>query len=57
MSKNQVQKQKWISDAAYFNSLKRAFKPGENLQDWLAAERQYLELMQKRLKSGLVRIS
>lgn len=57
MSKNQVQKHKWISDAAYFNSLKREFKPGDNLQDWLAAEQQYVELMQKRVKSGLVRIS
>ncbi len=57
MSKNQVQKQKWISDAAYFNSLKREFKQDQNLQDWLKAEQQYLELMQKRVKSGLVRIS
>jgi len=57
MSKNQVQKQKWISDAAYFNSLKRRVKQDQDLQDWLKAEQQYLELMQKRVKSGLVRIS
>lgn len=57
MSKNEVQKQKWISDAAYFNSLKRQFKADQDIQDWLEAERQYLELMQKRVKSGLVRIS
>ena len=57
MSKNQVQKQKWISDAAYFNSLKREFEPDQNLQNWLDAELQYQELMQKRIKSGLVRIS
>ncbi|WP_143735856.1 DUF2934 domain-containing protein [Methyloprofundus sedimenti] len=57
MSKNEVQKQKWISDAAYFNSLKRQFKPDLDILDWLEAERQYLEQMQKRVKSGLVRIS
>ena len=56
MSNNQVQKHKWISDAAYFNSLKREVKPGQDTQDWLAAEQQYLQLMQKRVKSGLVRI-
>ena len=56
MSKNEVQKQKWISDAAYFNSLKRPFKPEQDILDWLEAERQYLEQMQKRVKSGLVRI-
>ena len=57
MSKNQVQKQKWISDAAYFNSIKRQLKPCQDVQDWLVAEQQYLDLMQKRVKSGLVRIS
>ena len=56
MSNNQVQKHKWISDAAYFNSLKHEFKPDQDIQDWLAAEQKYIQLMQKRVKSGLVRI-
>lgn len=33
MSNNQVQKHKWISDAAYFNSLKHEFNPDQDMQD------------------------
>jgi hypothetical protein len=57
MSKNQVQKQKWISDTAYFNSIKHELEPDQALKNWLDAEQQYQELMQKRVKSGLVRIN
>ncbi|MBT3812522.1 MAG: hypothetical protein HOE45_09110 [Gammaproteobacteria bacterium] len=57
MSKNQVPKKKWISDAAYFNSIKSDLGPEQALTNWLDAEQQYQELMQNRVKSGLVRIS
>jgi len=48
---------KWISDAAYFNSLNRETKTGQELKDWLVAEQQYYQLMKKRIKTGLVRIN
>lgn len=54
MSRNQIQK--WISDAAYYNSLKRESKLGQEDKDWLEAEQQYCELMKKPIKTGLVRI-
>ena len=54
MTLNQIQK--WISDAAYFNSLKRGSIPGQEIKDWLEAEHQYHKLIKIRIKSGLVRI-
>ncbi|WP_428354165.1 DUF2934 domain-containing protein [Methyloprofundus sp.] len=51
------QTQKWISDAAYFNSLNRDTKPGQDVKDWLAAEKLYFQLMKKRVKTGLVKIN
>ncbi|MCK5871010.1 DUF2934 domain-containing protein [Bathymodiolus platifrons methanotrophic gill symbiont] len=56
MPQNHTQKQKWISDAAYFNALNREFKPDMEIKDWIEAEHQYHELIKKRVKSGLVRI-
>ncbi|SMG62637.1 hypothetical protein BMETH_12201124166, partial [methanotrophic bacterial endosymbiont of Bathymodiolus sp.] len=32
-------------------------EPDQALKNWLDAEQQYQELMQKRVKSGLVRIN
>lgn len=51
------QTQKWISDAAYFISLNRETKPGQEAKDWLEAEQQYYQLMKQRVKTGLVRIN
>jgi len=56
MTDNQSPQEKWISDAAYYKSLARSPKPGLETQDWLAAEQEYRQLMNKRIKSGLVRI-
>ena len=52
----QKQIQQWISDAAYFNSLKRNTEPGKEITDWLEAELQLHKLIKKPVKSGLVRI-
>jgi len=56
MKINQSQQEKWISEAAYYKSLERSPKPGLETQDWLEAEQDYRQLMNKRIKSGLVRI-
>jgi hypothetical protein len=29
-----------VREAAYFNAQRRSFAPGQELEDWLAAERQ-----------------
>lgn len=50
------QKEKWISDAAYFKSLQRDLTQGLENQDWLDAEQEYKRLMKKQPKIGLVRI-
>lgn len=51
------QTQKGISDAAYFNSLNREAEPGQEVKDWLAAEKLYHQLMKDRVKTGLVKIN
>ena len=56
MNQRQSLAQKWISDAAYFISLNREPKPGQEINDWLTAEQQYYMLVNIRVKSGLVRI-
>lgn len=53
----QAQQEKWISDAAYYKSLERMPMPGLETRDWLEAEQEYRQLMNKRIKSGLVRIN
>lgn len=41
---------KMIADAAYFLAEKRNFRPGSEIEDWLAAEEQIaMELAQRRL--------
>lgn len=54
MNKKQLQKHKWVSDAAYYKSLKRILDPGSESQDWFEAEQEYRELNKKCIKSGLV---
>lgn len=53
---NQHMKDKWIADAAYYKYVNRGFRPGFALTDWLEAEREYDELLKKRVKAGLVRM-
>ena len=57
MSKEKIEKKKWISDAAYYKSLSRGFKQGFETKDWIEAEQKFNELMNKRIKPGLVRIN
>jgi len=55
ISKNEILKEKWISDAAYYKSLERDVKVERESQDWLDAEQEFERLMGSRVKSGLVR--
>ncbi len=56
MNNKQSQKQKWISEAAYYKSLERLSKPGMEKRDWFEAEQEFKQLLNQRIKSGLVRI-
>jgi len=56
ISKNEVLKEKWISDAAYYKSLERDVKVAQESKDWLDAEQEFERLMGSRIKSGLVRL-
>ncbi len=40
-----INRQLWISEAAYYKALAREFKPGKALDDWLAAESAYFEMI------------
>ena len=40
-----VPKQRWISDAAYFKAEARGFAHGHELADWLEAEQEYVEML------------
>jgi len=51
------QRQKWISDAAYYKSIARESMPGLDRLDWLEAEKEYRDEMAKRIKFGLRRIN
>ena len=42
-------REKQIRDAAYFRSLRRAECPGNELEDWLAAEQEIDDACAKRL--------
>ena len=57
MNRDKIEKKKWISDAAYYKSLSRGFNQGFENEDWFEAEQQFNELMNKRIKPGLVRIT
>lgn len=37
-----------IADAAYFRAEKRGFEPGHEMEDWLAAEEEIVERLQKQ---------
>ncbi|MEQ1560715.1 MAG: DUF2934 domain-containing protein [Methyloglobulus sp.] len=43
-----VAKQRWISDAAYYKAAARGFSPGNELNDWLAAEQDFIEMQVNR---------
>jgi hypothetical protein len=42
-----VTRHQWISEAAYFKAEARCFAPGRELNDWLAAENDYVKLQIK----------
>ena len=42
----------WILDAAYFKSETREFEPGDELSDWLEAEKEYAEMKVKLFLSA-----
>ena len=39
-----IRRHQWISVAAYYIALARKFKPGKELDDWLAAEKDYSKM-------------
>ena len=39
--------QRWIAEAAYYRAEQRGFQPGEETQDWLAAEAEILARMRR----------
>ncbi len=57
MDKKILIKQKWISESAYYKSLERKAKTGSASSDWIEAEQEYLLLINKHVKSGLVRLA
>lgn len=38
-------REKWIAEAAYYKAQARGFEPNKDLDDWLAAERDYLTML------------
>jgi|GEM_PF-769027 len=42
---NQISRQQWISDAAYFKAENRGFCSGYAVVDWLEAEQEYLDMI------------
>ncbi len=40
-----INRHQWISEAAYFNAETRGFESGKELDDWLAAEMAYSEML------------
>ncbi len=41
-----LNREQWISDAAYYKAVSRGFDPYYELSDWLAAEQDYLTMLQ-----------
>ena len=41
-------RQEFIATAAYFKALARGFQPGHEVEDWLAAEAEFDELVARR---------
>ncbi|MDD4904630.1 MAG: DUF2934 domain-containing protein [Methylobacter tundripaludum] len=40
-----ITRHQWISEAAYYKAEARAFEAGRELNDWLAAEKDYTEML------------
>jgi Protein of unknown function (DUF2934) len=40
-----LNRQQWVSEAAYYKALARGFEPNKELNDWLAAEQDYLTML------------
>jgi hypothetical protein len=51
-----LNREQWICDAAYYKSVSRGFDPHYELSDWLAAEQDYLTMLQRNApkKNGTV---
>lgn len=39
------QRKQWVSEAAYYKAQARGFEPNKELDDWLAAEQDYLNML------------
>jgi hypothetical protein len=40
-----INRHQWVSDAAYYRAMARGFNPRHELDDWLAAELDYLTML------------
>jgi Protein of unknown function (DUF2934) len=40
-----ISRQQWVSDAAYYKAEARGFIPGYEVADWLAAEQEFIEML------------
>lgn len=40
-----LNRQQWVSEAAYFKALARGFEPNKEVDDWLLAEQDYLTML------------
>lgn len=44
-AKQSKTRHQWVSEAAYFKAEARNFKAGRELNDWLEAEKEYIEML------------
>ncbi len=40
-----ISREQWVSDAAYYKAEARGFVPGHEVADWLAAEQEFIEML------------
>lgn len=53
-SKQPTENSQWIAEAAYYKALARGFSAHKAQQDWFEAEQEYLHLLEKQPKNGLI---
>lgn len=46
IGKPQMDREAWVATAAYYLAESRGFSPGNEVDDWLEAERMYLDQME-----------
>jgi len=44
--------QRWIAEAAYYRAERRGFEPGYEIEDWLAAEAETRERLDRQESAG-----